>query len=624
VCDHVGTGIRKKTRRPGRFDKEGSLKSTTSTEFRVGEPVPGTEWIMRGILGQGGAAVVLEVSKGESLRAAMKVLHPPLERRDDFEARFLQEVEITARLRHANIVEVRDRGVLQNGSPFVLMERLTGRTLRAASQEQPASPESPLFPAQTVWRIVGEMAAGLSHAHDRSPPIVHRDIKPENVFLHRTAPLECQVKLLDFGLAQVLVDTAPSPENVVLGTPRYLAPEVLRREPISAKVDLYALALVAYELLTDAYPWPVDVKSKFAVAEARHYRPRAPSFRKSWIPKSVDDALIRALSENPDDRQSSVAEFYRELAELQVVDDGSANFYLGGPTVVMLETLAGGYETPVPHPGVPVQTQPPVPNAAAEDGPRIARSPVAEARDPVVGVHTGAQARPPAEEPPQRPAPSNVAHAEGRLAPRGPQGSDSPTSETGPAMRQAARRRRVAPTAVALSTAMIVATGAWGGWKAEHQARTSEVPPRVELPPALMLALAPAAVRVAAPDPTLAATAPGSAALDAGGPSANTPAARSAPPRAISAPHAAVPPRRKPSGPAPAPTNLDDILFGAEDLPPAAPMPPAAIPAPRAAAAPRGKPAAPPPAPTNIDDILFGAEDLPPAAPLPSSAPRSP
>jgi hypothetical protein len=558
----------KKTRRPGRFDKEGSLKSTTSTEFRVGQPVPGTEWIMRGILGQGGAGVVLEVSKGESLRAAMKVLRPRLERRNDFEARFLQEVEITARLRHANIVEVRDRGMLQDGSPFVLMERLTGQTLRAASQETPASPDASLFTAQTVWRIVGEMAAGLSHAHGRSPPIVHRDIKPENVFLHRTGPVECQVKLLDFGLAQVLVDAAPSPENVVVGTPRYLAPEVLRREPISAKVDLYALAIVAYELLTDAYPWPVDVRSKFAVAEAhRHYRPRAPSWRKSWIPKSVDNALLRALSENPNDRQSSVAEFYRELAELQVVDDGSANFHMRG--------------------------------------------------------HTGAEDRPPAEDPPQRPAPANAVTAERRLARQGLQDNDSPTFETGLAARGAQGRRPVTPTAVVLGTAMIVATGAWGGWKADHRARTSEAPPRVELPPALMLVLAPTANRAAATDPTLAATAAEPAALDASDPGANPRRNRRRAASTTSAPRAAVAALRRSSGPAPAPTNLDDIVFGAEDLPRAAALPPTA-PAPRAAVAPSRTPSEPAPGPTNLDDIVFGAQDLPPAAPLPRSAPRTP
>jgi serine/threonine-protein kinase len=189
------------------------MKSAALTEFPMGKRVPGTDWVMWGVLGLGGMGVVLEVRKGRHLRAAMKVLRSAFARSAEFEARFAEEVEVMARLRHPNIVEVWDCGVLSNGSPFLLMELLTGRTIRAVARDKDMR-----FTAEAVWKIVGQVCAGLGYAHSANPPVVHRDVKPDNVFLHGRGHFGAQVKLLDFGIAQVLGTSQSSDE--VAGTPR--------------------------------------------------------------------------------------------------------------------------------------------------------------------------------------------------------------------------------------------------------------------------------------------------------------------------------------------------------------------------------------------------------------------
>jgi serine/threonine protein kinase len=317
------------------------MKSADSSKFLAGERVPGTDWVMHRVLGAGGHGVVLEVRKGRHLRKAMKVLHPAVAGRASFESRFADEVQVLARLHHPNIVDVADCGVLADGSPFLLMELLQGRTLRAVVRQMPIP-----FTAAAVRQIAGQMCAGLGHAHGSHPPVVHRDIKPDNVFLHAPRPLESHVKLLDFGIAYVL-DATRSPDPP-LGTLRYAAPEVLDHGPIGAKADLYALAIVVYELLTQGFPWRVDFGSAKRLVEAhRTLEPLAPSRWKPWIPKSVDACLLRALSKNPDDRQRSVAEFDEELGDLEVVNDGSAAFQMDAPTAPTVATMARGGLTPI-------------------------------------------------------------------------------------------------------------------------------------------------------------------------------------------------------------------------------------------------------------------------------------
>jgi len=505
------------------------------TEFPIGQRMPGTDWIVHGVIGQGGMGIVLEVRKGRNLRAAMKVLRPMLARSAEFEAQFAEEVELMARLRHPNIVEVWDCGILADGSPFFLMELLTGRTLRAVARDKDI-----LFSAETLWKIVGQICAGLGHAHNADPPVIHRDVKPANVFLHGGSRSDAKVKLLDFGIANVL-GTARSGEEVA-GTPRYMAPEVLRNEPFAAKADLYALAVLVYELLTQGFPWHLNARSSAAMSEAHlKIEPLAPSHWKRWIPKSVDDCLLRALSKDPNLRQQSVAEFHEQLAELQFVDDGSAKYRMDGPTVPTVETMARGRAAAVVAPA-DADSAKRTPPAAAGGWLQAARSRLgddaAEADD----------AAPPAT--------TDVPAARAAA-------SERPAPVDAPPRASAGRvKSRIPPAAFLLGAGAIVVAGGWSGWKARL---TSPAATRATLPIALPSAVSRVAQETELPYARPDTPRSENAAPDAGGALITAAAAPSAPER-VRVHRPSRPPRQtKGASPSPSSSNLDDVLFGSDD-----------------------------------------------------------
>ena len=194
------------------------MKATTSIKYTIGEPMPGTKWVVRGTLGQGGMGVVLDVVKARLIEGAMKVLRPPFAKLPEFASRFLGEVEVTARLQHPNIVQLLDFDRLKDGTPFMVMERLRGRTLRTALRE--TRQRGKLWTAANTYAVAAQVAEGLYRAHSHVPSIVHRDIKPDNLYLHRTASnFESVVKVMDFGVAAVVGEC----DGRGIGTVRYLS-----------------------------------------------------------------------------------------------------------------------------------------------------------------------------------------------------------------------------------------------------------------------------------------------------------------------------------------------------------------------------------------------------------------
>jgi hypothetical protein len=569
------------------------MKSAPSTEFHVGERVGATDWVVRRIVGEGGIGIVLEVAKEPDLRAALKVLHPDIPRSPEFKAQFTQEIQVMGRLRHPNIVHVFDCGVLPDGSPFLLMELLTGRTLRQVVREMPIP-----FTAKAVRHIVGQICAGLGHAHGDRPPVVHRDIKPDNVFLHGPRPLEGQVKLLDFGLAQVIGPSRSRERRA--GTPRYMAPEAHEGGPISPKADLYSLAILVYELLTQGFPWR-NVMAPRAMTEAHcSLEPLAPSRWKPWIPPSIDESLLRALSKNPYDRQRTVADFYDELADLEFVDDGSALFRSDVLTAPGLATRARGRLAPEKDSAMEIQRQPRLRPAAT--GPEIgdARALLADGR---ARERTG----------------ETTSDREGRLRrPATPDGAweNSPASDRArrrvdaPATRvmgvRIPRIRRVVPAALVLGAGALAVAATWGGWKAAHSAPAIDPGSPVALPLAVERAYEAAVERAAATQVRHEAT-PESAAADAGplARSATVVASAQAP---IDARRAGVPPRRQASLPASAPGILEDMLLAGPPGETAAVVaggPKETSSGVRSAVPPHGPTGRPAPAPTNLEDILL-------------------
>ena len=142
------------------------MGSEERRKYRVGERVPGTKWVVTGVLGRGGMGVVLNVRKEPGITAAMKIMRPTFARSREFVARFLEEVRVLVELRHPNIVAVLDCDRLADGSPFLVMERLEGRSLGAATRE--LSESGRRLTAKHVWDVARQVCEGLYRAHARS------------------------------------------------------------------------------------------------------------------------------------------------------------------------------------------------------------------------------------------------------------------------------------------------------------------------------------------------------------------------------------------------------------------------------------------------------------------------
>jgi serine/threonine protein kinase len=295
-------------------------------EWAVGQTVPGTKWEVLGRLGQGGMGLVLAVRKQPAgIDGAMKILLAELITKHDFRELFLEEAKLLANLRHPHIVEVIDYDVLEGGLPFMVMKRMQGQTLRGCLRGLRRGGH--WLTARNAWSMTIDLCDGLQHLHSLQPhAVVHRDVKPENIFIDSEEGVPGSLgalKLLDFGLAGA---PGQSCKEIIVGTPRYMAPELLRGQAASPQADQYSAALVLYEMLTGRLPWDVDVRDAIAVAKAHvTIEPTAASRYCRWLPPSVDEAIARALKKQPSERWPSVSAFAGALGELRDVDDGSAD-----------------------------------------------------------------------------------------------------------------------------------------------------------------------------------------------------------------------------------------------------------------------------------------------------------
>jgi eukaryotic-like serine/threonine-protein kinase len=331
-----------------------------SIQYQVGAPMPGTKWVVRGKLGQGGMGVVLDVVKQGVLKGAMKVLHPCFAQVPEYAARFLDEVKVTAQLQHPNIVQVLDCDRLEDGTPFMVMERLRGRTLGAALRDSRTRRKS--WTPANIYSIAAQVAEALSRAHSHALAIVHRDIKPENIYLHRPAgSLDAVVKVMDFGVAAVVGQR----DRAHIGTPRYMAPEQLRGGRVTPQTDQYALALLVYAMLTGRLPWNFKAGDLGAIVEA-HTRipPSPPSKFCGWLPACAEGAILKALAKDPSERHESVHGLVFGLRALEEADPNPAAAMDPQTTVPWMGTLADGFATTHGEPDTVAQLSAP----HAEDG----------------------------------------------------------------------------------------------------------------------------------------------------------------------------------------------------------------------------------------------------------------
>ncbi len=267
---------------------------TTVAPLRLAGP-----WELGERIGGGGQATVhraRHVARGTV--AAVKVVHATLWVDPGFRIRFRRECEALGAVRHPAVVPILDHGE-SDGRGYLAMSLAREGTLADRIAAGPVPPEEGL-------RLVAAIAAGLDAAHGAG--LVHRDVTPANILLDPDGPW-----LADFGIARRDDATAMTEDGLLIGTAGYLAPEVIAGRRAGPDADRYALAAVAFAVLTGQPPFTADRTEALLYAHVHRPVPRASALREG-LPRDVDAILARGLAKRPEDRPRSGASFAGALA----------------------------------------------------------------------------------------------------------------------------------------------------------------------------------------------------------------------------------------------------------------------------------------------------------------------
>jgi serine/threonine-protein kinase len=272
-------------------------------KYRIEEP-----------LGEGGMAVVFAAHHLLLDKPiALKILSPDLPRLPQLRERFLIEARAAARVDSPHVARVMDVGTLESGLPYMVLERLEGCDLAELLEV-----ERRLSIGDAVDYVL-QALQGLAHAHTLG--VVHRDLKPANLFLAHQSDGSAIIKILDFGIAKLSTSDPEEKERPsratqqgqAVGTPMYMSPEHVRNEKfIDHRTDIWAMGVVLYELLTGHTPFEADgIGETFGAVLNR--LPTSARASRPEIPDPLDDAILKCLQQDPDDRFQDVAQFARAI-----------------------------------------------------------------------------------------------------------------------------------------------------------------------------------------------------------------------------------------------------------------------------------------------------------------------
>lgn len=345
--------------------------TSLSTHPSTGDPLAGVllggKYRIEGVLGRGGTGNVYRAIQEPIGRpVAVKILRldlPPDEQRQ-FEIRFLREASQAGALQHPNVVTVHDFGRAEDGTCFIVMELLRGRSLKEAMKAGPLPTSRALF-------IFDQMVRGLRAAHARG--MVHRDVKPGNIFLLEGDDGRDLVKLLDFGLVKDAAgahddeeitsrglpqaDDDSSSESTVtrhgvfLGTPHYVAPEQATGRRVDGRADLYSAGVVLYRMLTGVLPYydrdPAVMTQAHVSAPYPPMASRAPDV---VVPPAVEALVRRCMEKNPEARWADADALLADLVQLRRQIDLEAGVIAESTTSLV---------QPIPPPGLLPSPAPP-------------------------------------------------------------------------------------------------------------------------------------------------------------------------------------------------------------------------------------------------------------------------
>jgi serine/threonine protein kinase len=287
---------------------EAALEDTDGNYRLQTGQIIAARYLLEKEIARGGFGIVFLARDQQLLSklVVLKVLRANMLENDYVLQKFKQEVEALTRLDHPGIVGVLDTGTLPDGNPFIVMQYIEGGSLRNILSSQGVEFERAAHIIRTVGRA-------LTFAHEKG--ILHRDLKPENIMLQSLANDE-QPKIIDFGIARVK-DSQIAPEtttDIAVGTVSYMSPEQLHRQPLGPTSDVYALGVIAYEMLTGRHPF--NPETVFQMSDLQRAGLRvAPSALRPSLPVAAETAIAKAVSYDPGQRFQNAREFGDTLAD---------------------------------------------------------------------------------------------------------------------------------------------------------------------------------------------------------------------------------------------------------------------------------------------------------------------
>ncbi len=271
--------------------------------------VLGGKYIVERVLGAGGMGVVVAARHAQlKQRVALKFLLPAACEAPGAKGRFLREGQAAARITSEHVARVTDTGVLDSGAPYLVMEYLEGQDLGALVSEG-----GPLAVGTAVDYVL-QACEAIVEAH--SLGIVHRDLKPSNLFLTRRSDGSPLVKVLDFGISKTEggSSTHLTSTSTLMGSPRYMSPEqMVSAKDVDARTDIWALGIIAFELLSGEPVWKADTVQGLCALIATAPPPRLRDLAPS-VPEALEQIIERCLAKSREERIQSVADLALALS----------------------------------------------------------------------------------------------------------------------------------------------------------------------------------------------------------------------------------------------------------------------------------------------------------------------
>jgi serine/threonine protein kinase len=290
----------------------GTIMARTPTSFAPRAPQGLTgqmagEYRLGRLLGEGGFGAVFEAEHPVlKRRAAVKVLHRLTASDSEAALRFVSEAQAVNQIRHRHIVDIFSFGKLADGRHFYVMDLLDGESLDRHLRRVGR------FDVGTALQILRPIAAALDVAH--AAGIVHRDLKPQNIFLAWEPDGEVIPKLLDFGVAKLLDDSAvKTVSGTPIGTPLYMSPEQARGDRVDTRADVYALGVLLHEVITGKPPITADNMLALLMAHIVQ-KPTPASESNPELSPLLDAPILRMLEKTPEARPDSAGEALAAIA----------------------------------------------------------------------------------------------------------------------------------------------------------------------------------------------------------------------------------------------------------------------------------------------------------------------